>query len=1172
MVPRGFLGHKTSPPPASTVHQPLCACRRHAIHPASSAHARKFKKSQPTTWFPKDRLPDAQIRPKHIAIPPITDCGPPLCHSHPISSSICLPGLGDRSPTAGHASPPREAQARARERTPSVPTLTTTTSTFPVPVRRMPRASNSAKRQQGANNQRDTRHEGGLVGPGKRIPKQQKSHQQLAALDQRPTAAVVDNAAPAAVPQANNNNNITTAANAFPALPDDNNNTMAAESQRRGSLGGAYSESESAESLAFPPLQSAHEENHRQINVNDAKNTNVHRDPGPVEYALTVLKSCPIYDTIAILIILMQLSPAFLAIVYMLFTLLTFVPPVTTSSGLTIADIFDGNQGTPSLTTLVCMDVAVLGIWLFLWAPMQQFILDLAQVVISLTLGGGGSSRTSTSNSIFLCVAIIGASQWTRQARWNGLSHLSTLFGTNRFFPTSHGGPIEHTVRAFEKKGPYGWGLVRYIREWERRDLQSQSQLDPEAGKTVSFSDSCSDAALMAADSDAHLQTSAGTKRRKQSAQPLWAALASTKIVMYELSHAASESAGSNATDIHNLGNAPFNTQPEQIWICYIGSDEFCFNTNFPDDETAGTPGPFYVRVNNAKWQPTRIIPIEGTEEDKHQGTRDIYGLTPLSNYACEFVSTRTDQANAKSRDPEAPAKAAPNNQRVNNVRHDSPVTTLRASIAAAEIKLADEKARLKAARKENNRRVNAAKKEVEKLTAAVQSAGGDDDKLKQKVAQNKIQEKRAEESIAQLEAELKELEAIPEELLAEYRSKQSTWKCEKARYEEARSAFKSFNATLESELKVLKDEQTSLQAKQKKVESRINKVKEEHKRITDANAQGLGEAERRRQNRATLEADIATAERHLTDRINSVRSMNMAKQAQISDMSNQIHAYLSSVQEDMAYGHAAAVAGGQYPQASNASTGWGMPPVGATAAAAAVNSTFANAPAQTLWPAATAAASGSSSLGPQTGPAALLPPPPIGGPFSNPLQQQQQSQQAAIGTPAQQRKARDRSSSMLSDISGFTESTDEDERERLERERLAISYGQNHQHQHSNANTIFGTPGSMRGAPPGFGFPTRQQRLAGNNGTFGPIGGGSSSGFNGFTSGTALGSGSGSGSGTGSAVVSVGSVGSGFASGGSASGSGVDSGRSSVRSAGDSAGSGSAEGSSKDPGSPSDR
>ncbi len=123
----------------------------------------------------------------------------------------------------------------------------------------------------------------------------------------------------------------------------------------------------------------------------------------------------------------------------------------------------------------------------------------------------------------------------------------------------------------------------------------------------------------------------------------------------YELSHAASESAGSNATDIHNLGNAPFNTQPEQVWICYIGCDEVCFNTShFPDDESEpyeGAPAgidttkPFYVRINNAIWQPTRITPIEDGDENARQGTcwtGDIYGLTPLSTYDCQFVSTRT--------------------------------------------------------------------------------------------------------------------------------------------------------------------------------------------------------------------------------------------------------------------------------------------------------------------------------------------------------------------------------------------------------------------------------------------------------------------------------------------------------------------------------------------------
>jgi len=971
----------------------------------------------------------------------------------------------------------------------------------------MPRASSSAKRQQGANNHRDTRHENGLVGPGKRILKNKTQAQ-----SEGNVKPAVDNAsAPLAPPP-------TTTTNSFTSNPDDMApEHKATELLRRGSLGTTYSESSSAESMSGPAAHPLPEEAHRRIDVNDAKNTNVHRDPGPIELALTVLRSCPLHDTIAILIILMQVSPAALTTIYMLFTFLTFVPPVTTSSGLSIADIFDGNQGTPSLTTLICMDVIMLGIWLFLWAPMQQFILDLAQVVISLTLGGGGTSGRGTTNNIVLCVAIVGISQWTRHARWNGLSRLSSLFGSNRFFSFAPENPLESTMRAFEKKGPYGWvrsvlaihiltqGLVRYIREWylrrERRDLQSQGLLDPEAGKTVSFStEGSSDAAIMAADSDAHLQTSAVStkKRRKQSAQvrirqPLWAALASTKIVMvkeYELSHAASESAGSNATDIHNLGNAPFNTQPEQIWICYVGCDEVCFNTShFPESLDQDSPEdqcnngidtskPFFVRVNNAIWQPTRIIPVEGGEEEEsYQGTRwtgDIYGLTPLSNYECEFVSTRTGEVifstsvrtvQAKSKDPEVASKTT-NNQR-SHVRHDSPATTLRASIAAAEAKLADEKARLKAVRKDNNRKVNAAKKEIEKLTAAVQSAGGDDEKLRQKVAQNKIQEKRAEEAISQLDAELKELELVPEELLNQYRAKQNAWSAEKARFDEARATFKSFKASIDNELKSLKEEQASLQAKRNKIATRIAKVDNEHTRITDANAQGLGEAERRRQQRAALEAELQRTEQNLTDRLTAVQAMNHAKQAQVQEMATQMQAYLSSFQEEMALEQAST---------ANQYTGlpWGPP-------AGQFNP-------QQMWPLTSMASQASS----------LLPSAPLGS-FPNPIQ-------AAIGTPSRH-KSRGRSSSMLSDVSGFTQSTDDGDGSGNNSTSLVTASDQsNHHYGVHNTSGV-----SILRGPPGFNFPRQQ-----SNGEFRSASGSASG------SGSALGSGSGSGSGPGSGRSSV--------------------------------------------------
>ncbi|KAL2016162.1 hypothetical protein VTK56DRAFT_4102 [Thermocarpiscus australiensis] len=932
---------------------------------------------------------------------------------------------------------------------------------------RMPRAAHSAKRHQGASNQRDTRHENGLVGPGKRVVKQKSQNH----LDGLPKPAVNSASAPPVPP-------VPATANGFSAHLDD----MSAERKtsdpaRRGSLG-TYSESSSADSLPVPPAHPIAEEAHRRIDVNDAKNTNVHRDPGPLDLAITVLRSCPLHDTIAILIILMQASPAVLATIYMLFTFLTFVPPVTTSSGLSITEIFDGSQGTPSLTTLICMDVIMLGIWLFLWAPMQQFILDLAQVVISLTLGGGGTSRQGTTSNILLCVAIVGVSHWTQYARWDGLSRLTTLFGQNRFLSSDS----QSTIRALDRKGPYGWvrsilaihiltqGLVRYIREWylrrERRDLQSQGLLDPEAGKSVAFSaEGYSDAATMAADSDAHLQTTAANlsskKRRKQSAQvrirqPLWAALASTKIVMvkeYELSTAASESAGSNATDIHNLGNAPFNAEPEQIWICYVGCDEVCFSTShFPDapdqdvPQEADRPGidlskPFYVRVNNAIWQPTRIIPIDNGEERNQQGTRwtgDIYGLTPLSNYECEFVSTRTGEVifstsvrtvQAKSKEAEVAPKAAGDPR--SHTRHESPATTLRASIAAAEAKLTDERARLKAVRKDNNRKVNAARKEIEKLSSAVQSAGGDDEKLRQKAAQNKIQERRAEESISELDAELKELETVPESLLNEYHAKHNTWTSEKAEFDKARASFKNFKSSIDKQVKSLEEEKASLQAKRNKIATRIAKVDGEHARITDANARGLNEAERRRQERSALEAEVARTEQNLREKIQFVRASNFAKQAQIQDMASQMQAYLSSFQNDVAYETTS------QPSQYAPSAAWTSP--------------TAQYSAQSVWPPV--------SMPAQPAPVPALPSVPQVSGFSNPIQ-------TAVSTQPP-RRTRGRSSSMLSNVSGFTQSTDDDDRGSGSMNNAGNAAGTPGGH-HRGHPEAHGTPGSavLRGPP----------------------------------------------------------------------------------------------------------
>ncbi|KAJ4417402.1 hypothetical protein N0V82_006169 [Gnomoniopsis sp. IMI 355080] len=1037
----------------------------------------------------------------------------------------------------------------------------------------MPRGS-SAKRQQGAASNRDTRHENGLVGPGKRIPKSQRSRNDIhsdGSPGPRPSSILqntsqsqshslsstsLDTAAPPPLPSpnpstssANGNGN----GNGYTKHHSTIDDIMSAENPRRASVA-AYSDASSTDSASVSA-----EDAHRRIDVNAAKNNQVHRDTGPFDLALTVLRSCPLHDTIAILIILTQLSPWFLSSIYTLFTLLTFVPPPTTSSGLSINEIFDG-FGAPNLWTLVGLDLFFLIIFAFM--PLQDLILEFAQVVVAMTLGGGASSRGGTTHNIFLCVGIVLFNHFGHHQPLGGFPNIKTLLGPS-WATTDADDPMEPGPSVYGRKTPRGLfrsvlaihilvqGLVRYVRDWylrrERRDLLSQSQSDPEAGKSPSLMvDPAMDGGLTPTDPDPNRQvmssSASSKKKRKQShqvriRQPLWAALASTKIVMvkeYELSHATTESAGSNATDIHNLGNAPFNTQPGQVWICYVGCDTVCFNTssfaNLPppenDDENGNSTGPsyidktkpFYVRVNNAIWQPTRIIPVDSGEEAGTAGTKwtgDIYGLTPMSNYECEFVSTRTDEVifstsirtiPAKTKDTDAKA-AAPRSQ----YRHESPATTLRTSIAGLESKLSDEKSRLKALRKENNRKTNAVKKEIDRLTSAVQSAGGNDEKLRQKIAQNTTQQKQSEQAMTELQEQLKELATIPEDVLTEYRKKQSGYNSEKSLYDKARSAFKSFKATIEQENKALSDDQGSLEAKRNKTAARLNKVDGEHARITDANARGLDEAQRRQQETLTFEVDVARREQEYAERLQAAIDSNTEKRDRALNLSLMLNGVVASYKQQVAEYAAAGFYEQQDPNAYNP--------------AAAQWPQYAQNP---LWSPAQ-----SSSI-----PASAVP----GNSTINPLFSHATFPQypGPTGFPTRH-KSRGRSSSMLSDVSGFTQSTNEDDE--------GVNSNGSKNASSGNLHATTSTPGGTRinvNAPP---FLPPSQTQSGNPSPFAQysyVSGGMRSppGFPPLKDGVTR-KASGSGSGTGSAIGGSGSAGS-------------------VRS-----GSGSSEGSNKDPASP---
>ncbi|KAJ3475791.1 hypothetical protein NLG97_g9339 [Lecanicillium saksenae] len=777
--------------------------------------------------------------------------------------------------------------------------------------------------------------------------------------------------------------------------------------------------------------------------------------------ASTVLRALPMQDTLAILIILMHVPSLSLSLIYGIFACLTFVPPVTTSSGmnLNLAEIFDGNSTTPSLVTVACMDFFFLLIWLFLWAPIQDAVLDLAKPVIAITLGGATRNDPSFRGIrtgftwVFMYHIIRGT-----QSQWG---HLVPNMPEAWRKVLSEDTPIGYYSKLYDKSSPYAWlrsglaihiltqSIVRYIREWylrrEKGGSNASGATDPESAKhhngQLAAPDAANEAGANSNETDTAISTptlppppptpqlSSAKKRRKQSAQvrlkqPLWAALASTKIVVvkeYELSHAPSESAGANATDIHNLGNAPFDRQPRQIWISYIGSDEVCFNTSYfahaefdplpsSSEPTADAPPrptgvdnrkPFYVKVNNAYWQPTRMHAIKEPDDEPSEASRwtgDIYGLRPSSKYVCEFIDSRTGYiiftANIRtvkeaprSKDGSAPiVSEAPQ-----SLRPDSPVTTLKTSIEAAHDKLSEEKNRLKNFRKDWKIRINSLKKENEATDNQLATAGNSDEKHRQKIRQQDTQRYQAERETAQLADKVKRYDSSPE--LTEKKKKvERTFSTEKKAFDAAQKEFLKHRSELESEVKAKEVERSNLNTRRNKIATRIAKVDNELVNLTDANSRGLNEAERRKQERSARLENIAAIQQNYTERIEKVHEANNTRVDQVVSLQFQ----LENAQQAMPTGNGVMmdnVDSGLAPFPPPQTTSWNV-----NAGQAGFVGGY--------WPTT------SGDMQPSLSGSAL-PPSTMG--WQGPM----------TATANEHATARMRSSSMLSDLSGFTGSSD---------------------------------------------------------------------------------------------------------------------------------------------------
>lgn len=562
----------------------------------------------------------------------------------------------------------------------------------------MPRGSSKK-----SAHQHNSRHENGVVAPGKRIRKQKSNGH----LNGTTEGASGSNTPPSRSPSTSNQathladkstNGSSTAMKdgLYAHIPT-------AEFKRRGS----DEPSEETEALANGVIHvnGLTEPGHRKIDVNGARNSVTH-DGSTFSLAYTILRSCPLGDTIAILIFLLSLPPTLLTLTNGLFAVLTFMPPAGSFSSFptTFSDVFQGSGGTPSLATIVLTDVIGLVLWLVLWAPVQKLSLELAQAVVATTLGGGNSSKTGGSDSTLLCMLIVSISHVAHH-RWIP----KRIFGYEWSFgfssvPYFSRHPLLFSGNDFGlARSPAGWfrvlialhiliqGLVHVARRWytkreysqtisSNKKLENEASGGPQASsENVTTSDITfpgSGAASSELKSKSSIQSlkeprdkvSSGKKKRRQgtyvrSQQPLWAAFAATKVTIlreYEQSHALSEAVGSNAVDTKNLGSAPFLLEEGRVWITLVQPTGFYFDTSYfsprqsknPGEETPELPvsagidrkKPIYVRINGANWASTQIERLLVEDESADwQWRGEVFGLSPASSYICSFVRSEDD-------------------------------------------------------------------------------------------------------------------------------------------------------------------------------------------------------------------------------------------------------------------------------------------------------------------------------------------------------------------------------------------------------------------------------------------------------------------------------------------------------------------------------------------------
>ncbi|USW59516.1 hypothetical protein Slin15195_G128350 [Septoria linicola] len=753
---------------------------------------------------------------------------------------------------------------------------------------------------------RDTTHDKGLAPPGKRLPRQRSNGQLNGQANGKSTSAIP----PPALPSTGLNQGFK-----FPRSADASSTgycvsaAAAAKEHAATAEGTDRDRTPSDASLeemgprgemvdttpeAVTPLLEV-----PLVTADRATNTRSGAAPYSVS---TILYYYPLRDAISILILLLSLPPTLVLVIQALFASLTFVPPtagISLSTLPNIKEMFNSpNFGYPAMATILLVDLFAGVFWAMLWKPAQAIILDLSQAVIAVSLGGAAASTGGPTYSIAmstLLVCIVHVLRY-KAIHLTALDYLRSVYHSTMSIPHEpvyfakqfHSSPILdrgmvfNAMRAILGIHIVSQGVLTCVRRTlanakasekdslipliTKTDTEAIAGAEPSARSSTGLAETPQPShAVFANDGrppgqppaqrESRARESSSRKKRKQanqirSQQPLWAAIASTKVTFVkemEQRDAADDAREASAMT-NNTSNSyinAINSVTDRIWVCEVRDTEILFAVDLSMSsavETVNEEGgstsiptgidrskPFFIRINGATWTSTRILSSE--EAEKTGGNSfvgEIFGLAPLSSYHCEVVSIAQQRTlcSASLITQPAPtaeqAAAVPVPLQHQALRPASPITTLKQSVQSAEAKLNEIRNRSRKAKKDQRGAHADIKKEIQTLKNKLSSSTDVDEKQEKRLQQISQHKNQAEEATKEIQEQIEALGEIPSGDISASNALRKQWQSALNTLKAAQQELDAAKAEQERDISSLKSEITASESRRERLATRI--------------------------------------------------------------------------------------------------------------------------------------------------------------------------------------------------------------------------------------------------------------------------------------------------------------------------------------------------------------